>query len=50
MLSYAWPGNVRELDHAVERAVLMVRGTHIDMGDLGLISPRGRRSRRAWSR
>ena len=41
MLGYAWPGNVRELDHAVERAVLMVRGTHIDVGDLNLISPRG---------
>jgi DNA-binding NtrC family response regulator len=25
----------------VERAVLMVRGTHIDVGDLSLISPRG---------
>jgi DNA-binding NtrC family response regulator len=36
MLAYAWPGNVRELDHAVERAVLMVQGANIDVGDLSL--------------
>jgi DNA-binding NtrC family response regulator len=33
---HAWPGNVRELDHAVERAVLMARGTEIREADLGL--------------
>jgi DNA-binding NtrC family response regulator len=36
MLQYAWPGNVRELDHAMERAVLMARGSELEVGDLGL--------------
>jgi len=36
MLQYAWPGNVRELDHTMERAVLMARGTHIEITDLAL--------------
>jgi DNA-binding NtrC family response regulator len=36
LLSFPWPGNVRELDHAVERAVLMARGTAIAAGDLAL--------------
>jgi DNA-binding NtrC family response regulator len=36
MLHYAWPGNVRELDHTMERAVLMARGTRIELADLGL--------------
>ncbi len=40
VLAYAWPGNVRELDHAMERAVLMARGTRIGLADLGLTSPR----------
>ncbi len=35
---YPWPGNVRELDHAVERAVLMARGSQIELCDLGLQS------------
>ena len=34
--SHGWPGNVRELEHAVERAVLMARGDHIQPEDLGL--------------
>ncbi len=33
---YGWPGNVRELDHAVERAVLLAKGTRIRTGDLSL--------------
>jgi DNA-binding NtrC family response regulator len=33
---HGWPGNVRELDHAVERAVLMARGSRIGLADLGL--------------
>jgi DNA-binding NtrC family response regulator len=41
MLHYAWPGNVRELDHTMERAVLMARGTRIDVADLGLQTARG---------
>jgi DNA-binding NtrC family response regulator len=36
MLQYAWPGNVRELDHTMERAVLMARGSRIELADLGL--------------
>jgi DNA-binding NtrC family response regulator len=36
MLQYGWPGNVRELDHTMERAVLMARGTRIELADLGL--------------
>ncbi len=36
MLQYGWPGNVRELDHTLERAVLMARGTRIEVADLGL--------------
>ncbi|MCP4452340.1 MAG: sigma-54-dependent Fis family transcriptional regulator, partial [Planctomycetes bacterium] len=35
---YPWPGNVRELDHAIERAVLMARGSQIELCDLGLQS------------
>ena len=32
--AYPWPGNVRELEHAIERAVVLSRGTEIDAGDL----------------
>ncbi len=31
---YAWPGNVRELENALERAVVLARGTHVAAGDL----------------
>lgn len=31
--TYAWPGNVRELRNAIERAAVVVRGTHIDASD-----------------
>src|SRR5918912_1833119 len=34
ILSYHWPGNVRELKNAVERAVIMARGTKITLGDI----------------
>jgi DNA-binding NtrC family response regulator len=40
LLSYPWPGNVRELDHTIERAVLMARGTRIEISDLGLNTQR----------
>src|SRR5678815_5810820 len=29
-----WPGNVRELDNAIERAVLVTKGTEVGVGDL----------------
>ena len=31
---YAWPGNVRELRNCIESAVVMARGTTVDLGDL----------------
>jgi DNA-binding NtrC family response regulator len=34
LLAYPWPGNVRELQHAIERAVLVARGTHLTVDDL----------------
>ncbi|HTJ45510.1 MAG TPA: sigma-54 dependent transcriptional regulator [Kofleriaceae bacterium] len=30
LVDYAWPGNVRELENAIERAVVLTRGTVID--------------------
>ena len=36
MLSYSWPGNVRELENAVERSVVVCRGSEIQSEDLGL--------------
>ncbi len=32
--TYAWPGNVRELENAVERAVVLARGSLIEVADL----------------
>jgi len=32
--AYAWPGNVRELENAVERAVVLARGSVIQVRDL----------------
>ena len=39
--AHSWPGNVRELDHTLERAVLMVQGSLLRTGDLGLRGPAG---------
>ncbi len=36
LLRHGWPGNVRELEHAMERAVLLARGSEISVGDLAL--------------
>jgi DNA-binding NtrC family response regulator len=36
LLEHPWPGNVRELDHAIERAVLMARGSSLARADLAL--------------
>ncbi len=33
MAQYAWPGNVRELQHAIERAVILTRGSLLEPGD-----------------
>jgi DNA-binding NtrC family response regulator len=34
LFSHRWPGNVRELQNAMERAVLLAKGTHIQPEDL----------------
>src|SRR5688572_3093087 len=34
ILGYHWPGNVRELKNAVQRAVVMARGTQIEAHDI----------------
>jgi two-component system response regulator HydG len=39
---YAWPGNVRELENAVERAVVLARGSLIEVQDLPSIVVEGR--------
>jgi DNA-binding NtrC family response regulator len=31
LVAYSWPGNVRELEHAVERAVILARGSLLDL-------------------
>ena len=31
--AYSWPGNVRELQNVIERAAILCRGTHLDLGD-----------------
>ena len=34
LATYPWPGNIRELKNAVERAVVVGKGPHIEPGDL----------------
>jgi DNA-binding NtrC family response regulator len=34
LMNYRWPGNVRELEHAIERAVIVARGTSIRLREL----------------
>ena len=34
MAAYEWPGNVRQLRNAIERAVLLTRGSRLDLGAL----------------
>ena len=40
---WSWPGNVRELENVIQRAVVMLRQTTIDVGDLafGPVAPSG---------
>jgi DNA-binding NtrC family response regulator len=45
VFEYRWPGNVRELDHAIERAVLMAQGSHIQPADLSLMHQRSSEQR-----
>ena len=33
LVAYDWPGNVRELENIVERAVVVSRGTQLELGD-----------------
>lgn len=35
LLKYPWPGNVRELRNIIERAVLLAKGSRIEVEDLG---------------
>jgi transcriptional regulator with PAS, ATPase and Fis domain len=34
LMNYGWPGNVRELEHAVERAVIVARGSSVKVREL----------------
>jgi transcriptional regulator with PAS, ATPase and Fis domain len=34
LVRHGWPGNVRELENAIERAVVLARGSRIDLEDL----------------
>src|SRR5688572_1121767 len=34
LMNYRWPGNVRELQHAIERAVIVARGTSVKVREL----------------
>ncbi|MGE5126138.1 MAG: sigma-54 interaction domain-containing protein, partial [Betaproteobacteria bacterium] len=40
LVAYDWPGNVRELENVVERAVILTRGTALELGDwLPVVAP-----------
>jgi DNA-binding NtrC family response regulator len=38
IMAYSWPGNVRELENTIERAMVITKGTMINVEDLGLSS------------
>src|SRR5262249_53231550 len=42
LVNYSWPGNVRELEHLIERAVIMTRGSALELplADLATIESR----------
>ncbi len=33
LMNYHWPGNVRELENVIERAVIISKGTKLNLGD-----------------
>jgi DNA-binding NtrC family response regulator len=39
--TWSWPGNVRELENALERAIVALRHTRVDVADLALVPPSG---------
>jgi DNA-binding NtrC family response regulator len=41
LASYEWPGNVRELENVIQRGVVLCRGSHISVEDLGISAPVG---------
>jgi DNA-binding NtrC family response regulator len=41
LLDYAWPGNIRELEHTVERALLLMHGSTVQLADLTLPTSAG---------
>ncbi len=41
LIAYSWPGNIRQLDSAIEQAVLMSEGDHIEHVDLPVEIRRG---------
>ncbi|MCY2930687.1 MAG: sigma-54 dependent transcriptional regulator [Planctomycetota bacterium] len=41
LLSYAWPGNVRELENVIERSVIFVEGSEVDVQHLAFASGQG---------
>ena len=36
LLNYPWPGNIRELSNVLERAMILLKGEHLERADLGL--------------
>ena len=34
LMRYDWPGNVRKLENAIERAIALTRGSHLEVEDL----------------
>ena len=41
LTSWSWPGNVRELENTLQRAIVTLRHTRIDVADLALVPPTG---------
>jgi len=39
LLGHLWPGNVRELSNCIERAMIFIEASEIDVQDLALIAP-----------